>query len=57
MALSDDDLMGRDSAIECVNEDDKVNAYTSLTRAVPNDYGASRSDVVSVLFKISNKFL
>jgi hypothetical protein len=40
--------MGRDSVIECVNENNEVHAYTSITRAIPNDYGARRSDIVSL---------
>lgn len=50
MALSEDGKMGHDSAIECVNENDaSVGVYTSITRAVPNDYGARRSDIVRKL--------
>jgi hypothetical protein len=62
LALSEDNLMGNDSAIECVNENGIVKAYTSFTRAIPNNYGARRSDIVSfismkfclTLFKIRN---
>jgi hypothetical protein len=46
MALSDDEFMGGDSAIECVNEGEVVKAFTSITRAIPGDYGARRSDIV-----------
>jgi hypothetical protein len=47
MALSDDNKMGSDSAIECVNDEENVGAYTSVTRAIPNNYGARRIDIVS----------
>lgn len=46
MALSEDSLMGEDLAIECVNLDGVVEAFTSITVAVPNNYGARRSDIV-----------
>lgn len=45
LALSFDDSMGGDSAIECVNDNNEVKAFTSMTRAVSNDYGARRNDV------------
>lgn len=38
--------MGEDSAIECVNENGKIRAFTSITRAIPQNYGARRSDIV-----------
>ena len=53
MALSVDKKMGDDSAIECVKENGIVKAYTSYTRAMPNNYGARRSEVVRKLLSIS----
>lgn len=49
MGLSVDDRMGSDSAIECVKKNDEVEAFISVTRAVPNNYGARRSEIVSGL--------
>lgn len=46
-ALSDDHKMGFDSAIECVNENGQVKAYTSITQTIPNNYSARRSEIVS----------
>ncbi|CRL04023.1 CLUMA_CG017141, isoform A [Clunio marinus] len=45
MALSFDKFMGDDSAIECAIESGVIKAYASLTRAIPQDYGARRSIV------------
>jgi hypothetical protein len=39
--------MGNDSVVECVNENGVVKAHTSFTKAIPNNYGARRSDIVS----------
>lgn len=49
LALSDDAYMGDDSAMECVNENGVVKAYTSFTRAIPGNYGARRSEIVRKL--------
>lgn len=49
LALSYDSKMGSDSAIECVNDNGRVRAFTSLTRAIPQNFGARRNDIVSVL--------
>lgn len=46
--------MGLDSAIECVNDYGKVKVFTSVTRAIPNNFGARRSDIVSR--NLSSKF-
>lgn len=47
LALSHDQKMGDDSAMECVIKDGKVNAFTSVTRAIPQNYGARRIEAVS----------
>lgn len=52
MALSDDARMGQDSAIECVNNNGQVQAFTSITRAIPNDYGARRSDIDQSMIRL-----
>lgn len=49
LALSVDNKMGDDSAVECVNESGDIKAYTSMTRAIPENYGARRSDIVSFI--------
>lgn len=46
VALSNDNKMGDDSAMECVPEGGRVRTYSSWTSSQPN-YGASRQDVVS----------
>lgn len=52
LGLSFDSKMGDDSAIECVNENGVIRAYASLTRAIPQNYGARRGDVkLSYLLK------
>lgn len=50
IALSNDDKMGKDSAIECVIENGVVSVFTSVTQAAPNDYGARRNDVSLKLY-------
>lgn len=45
-ALSYDDRMGRDSAIECVNENGVVRAYTSFTNVI-DGYSSPRIEVCS----------
>lgn len=52
MALSDDDRMGRDSTIECVNNRGQVEHFTSVTRAIPNDFGARRSDIDQSIIRL-----
>ena len=47
MALSDDNTMGSDSAIECVKEEELIQAYTSITSAGTGNYAARRANVVS----------
>lgn len=46
--------MGSDSAIECVNDNGRVRAFTSLTRAIPQNFGARRNDIVS-FFEFKSK--
>lgn len=43
-ALSYDDKMGRDSAIECVHERGTVNAFSSFTSIDPN-FASPRDEV------------
>lgn len=52
LALSHDHKMGFDSAIECVNDYGQVKVFTSLTRAIPNNFGARRSEIVSRNFAL-----
>lgn len=47
MALSYDDRMGRDSVIECVNENGIVNAYTSWTVTGNNQWSSPRDELVN----------
>lgn len=44
-ALSYDDVMNRDSVIECVNDGGVVRAYSSFTNVENNDYSSPRIDV------------
>lgn len=57
LALSDDHKMGLDSAIECVNDYGQVKVFTSMTRAIPNNFGARRSEIVSqnLVFKFPHR--
>jgi hypothetical protein len=45
MGLSDDSLMGRDSVIECINFNNEIRIFTSVTNALPSNYGVRRNDV------------
>lgn len=46
LGLSEDDKMGDDLVIECVNQNGRVNMYSSYTSGAPN-YGVTRIGVVS----------
>lgn len=48
LALSEDDQMGRDSVVECVNEQGAVKAYTSWTIKENGKFDSPRTGVVSV---------
>jgi hypothetical protein len=45
--LSEDEKMGRDSVVECLNESGSVKAYTSLTEVGNGKYDAPRTGIVS----------
>lgn len=47
MSLSNDDRMGDDSVIECVNENGEVKVYSSWTQINDGDYLAIREGAVS----------
>lgn len=47
VGLSDDDKMGKDSVIECINEAGSVKAFSSMTIAAGGKYDAPRSGIVS----------
>lgn len=44
LGLSDDDKMGGDSVIECVPENNRINAYTSYTTA-PTPFASGRDGI------------
>jgi DOMON domain len=47
LGLSDDDKMGRDSVVECINESGSVKAYTSMTVVANKKYDSPRTGIVS----------
>lgn len=46
LGLSDDDKMGKDSVVECVNESGSVKAYTSWTVVSNGKFDAPRTGIV-----------
>lgn len=52
VALSIDQLMGDDSVVECVREDNSVNMYTSFTRT--DRSGTNRQPVSITILSISS---
>lgn len=51
LGLSDDDRMGGDSVIECVPENDKINAYTSYTTA-PTPFSSRRDGIPQTIIRL-----
>lgn len=47
VGLSDDDKMGKDSVVECINESGSVKAYTSWTVVANGKFDAPRTGIVS----------
>lgn len=56
MALSDDDRMGSDSVIECVNENNNIQTFTSYTHIgiTEEDFRSSRADVVRIISRMES---
>lgn len=50
LGLSDDDKMGKDSVVECVNESGSVKAYTSMTVVANGKFDSPRTGIVSLSF-------
>lgn len=48
VGLSTDDKMGKDSVMECVPEGGAINVYSSYTTSGSGNYGAPRTNVVSI---------
>lgn len=53
MALSTDSRMGSASVIECVNENNFIQAFTSFTITGPSleDYASPRTNIVSLILR------
>lgn len=46
LGLSDDDKMGKDSVVECINESGSVKAYMSWTSVANGKFDAPRTGIV-----------